>query len=163
MIAALDVDYDESAATAAAVVFAHWHDAVPYSEYTVKCESIQSYVPGEFFKRELPCLMAVIAAIIEPLDLITIDGYVSLGEKPGLGMHLWQAMNGRAPVIGVAKTRFHSADAKEITRGESQSPLFVTAVGMESNEAAKNISAMAGDFRIPLLLKRVDQLARGLS
>lgn len=76
MIAALDVDYDESAsaATAAAVVFTHWQDAFPHSEYTAQCQNIQSYVPGEFFKRELPCLMVVLAKVTEPLDVIVIDG-----------------------------------------------------------------------------------------
>lgn len=63
MIAVLDVDYDEIALTAkaAAVVFSQWEDAVPISD-------IQPYDPGEFFKRELPCLFAILAQVQEPLE-----------------------------------------------------------------------------------------------
>jgi deoxyribonuclease V len=163
VIAALDVQYNESASTAvaAAVVFANWQDVLPYSEYLVECQDIQGYVPGEFYKREMPCLMAVLAKVAEPLDLIVIDGYVSLGDKPGLGMYLWQAMKEKVPVVGVAKTPFHSAAAVAIVRGGSHSPLYVTAVGLDSVEAAQKVQRMAGEFRIPALLKRVDQLARG--
>jgi deoxyribonuclease V len=162
MIAALDVDYDEGSqsAKAAAVVFAQWQATVPISEYTVQCSDISGYVPGEFFKRELPCLKSVLETIQEPLDLIIIDGYVSLGDKPGLGMHLWEGLDGKVPVIGIAKTRFYSAEAIEIIRGTSQAPLYVTAVGIHPAEAAKNVISMAGEFRIPAMLKRVDQLAR---
>ena len=162
MIAVLNVGYDEGShsARAAAVVFAKWQDAEPISEYTVQCSDIQDYVPGEFFKRELPCLTLVLETIQEPLDLIIIDGYVSMGDKPGLGMHLWDTLDGKVPILGIAKTRFHAAYAIEITRGKSQAPLFVTAVGIEPTEAAKNVISMAGEFRIPAMLKRVDQLAR---
>lgn len=162
MIAVLNVGYDEGShsARAAAVVFAKWQDAEPLSEYTVQCSDIQDYVPGEFFKRELPCLRSLLATILEPLRLIIIDGYVSLNDKPGLGMHLWEALDGRVPIIGVAKTRFHSASAIAITRGESQAPLYVTAIGTDPQDAAKNVISMAGGFRIPAMLKRVDQLAR---
>lgn len=75
-------------------------------------------------------------------------------------MYLWQAMKEKVPVVGVAKTPFHSAAAVEIIRGTSQSPLYVTAVGMDAAEAAQRIEGMAGQFRIPTLLRRVDQLAR---
>jgi deoxyribonuclease V len=160
MIAALDVHYDDTDATAAAVVFNYWTDAAPHSEYTVPCNQVHSYVPGEFFKRELPCLLAVLAKVPETLNLIVIDGYVSLGTQPGLGMHLWQALGEQVPIIGVAKTRYKSAGAVEITRGRSRSPLFVTAVGMDPNQAAESIRSMAGEARIPKMLKRADELAR---
>lgn len=45
-------------------------------------------------------------------------------------------------------------------RGCSQTPLLVTAAGIEPAEAAAAIGRMAGEFRLPLLLKRADQLAR---
>lgn len=163
MIAALDVHYDEASptATAAAVVFESWaDDAVPIAEYKAPCSGIQPYEPGEFFKRELPCLLAVLDKVNEPVSLIVIDGYVSLGDKPGLGLRLWEVLGKKTPIIGVAKTRFHSADAVEMTRGDSKAPLYVTAVGIEPETAAEHIRKMHGLFRIPTLLKRVDQLAR---
>lgn len=162
MIAVLDVHYDEDTATgkAAAVVFERWIDAEPTAEYTAKCGIVHGYIPGEFFKRELPCLLAVLAKVREALDLIIIDGYVALGDKPGLGMYLWEALGGKVPIVGIAKTRYHSASAIELTRGQSQVPLYVTAVGIDPAEAAQRVSEMAGEFRIPEMLRRVDQLAK---
>lgn len=65
------------------------------------------------------------------------------------------------PVIGVAKTRFAGADAIEVVRGDSARPLYVTAVGIDAAHAARCVTGMAGEFRIPALLQRVDALARG--
>jgi len=162
MIVALDVQYDEiqSQATAAAVVFSQWTDEAPTAEYTSLVENIQPYIPGEFFRRELPCLLAVIQKIQEPITTLVIDGYVRLGEKPGLGQHLFEHLQQKIPVIGVAKTRFHSAIPVEVFRG-SKSPLFVTAIGIALQEAADCVRTMHGPYRIPTLLKRVDLLARG--
>lgn len=162
MIAALDAHYDEDASigTVAAIVFEHWADAAPLSEYTAECSEVEPYVPGEFFRRELPCLLAVLKVLREPLSAIVIDGYVNLGDRPGLGMHLWEVLGRKTPVIGVAKTRFHGADAVGINRGRSKAPLYVTAAGTDRLQAAARIKQMHGRFRIPTLLKRVDRLAR---
>ena len=93
MIAALDVRYDEDALTGegAAVVFERWDNAVPLAEYTAAFNGVEPYVSGQFFKRELPCLLAVLEKVREPVDHIIVDGFVSLGNKPGLGLHLWKA------------------------------------------------------------------------
>jgi deoxyribonuclease V len=161
MIVALDVQYDDTQlrATAAGVVFECWIDAISTAEYTAVVENIQPYVPGEFFRRELPCLLAVLGKIQESVGAIVIDGYVRLDDRPGLGQHLFEHLQQKVPVIGVAKTRFHNAVAVEVFRG-SKSPLFVTAVGTDLQEAANRIQGMHGPHRIPTLLKRVDQLAR---
>src|SRR2546423_14030334 len=121
MIAALDVQYDEnnSRAVAAAVVFPNWDDATPTAEYIAIVDHIHPNTPGEFFRRELPCLLAVLNRIAEPVTTIVIDGYVQLPAKPGLGQHLFDNLSGRVPVIGVAKTRFHDAAATEVFRGSS--------------------------------------------
>lgn len=162
MIAALDAHYDEAAraGSGAAVVFRHWDDAVPAAEYSATCSPIEPYEPGEFYKRELPCLLAVLAKVREPLEVVVVDGYVTLGSRPGLGQRLWEALGGKTAVVGVAKSRFHSAAATEVLRGRSRTPLLVTAAGIGPAEAAAAIARMAGEFRLPLLLKRADQLAR---
>jgi deoxyribonuclease V len=162
MIAALDVHYDEdtSSAVGAAAVLEQWEAGRAVAEYTSACREIAAYVPGEFYKRELPCLLALIEKIVEPLNVIVIDGYVSLGDKPGLGMRLWEALQQRIPVIGVAKTSFRGANATEVFRGKSRLPLYVTATGAPVVEAAAGIAKMTGAFRIPTLLKKVDRLAR---
>lgn len=168
MITALDVQYDDaqSQALAAAVVFHDWSDNLPAAEHTVVCRDIQSYVPGEFYRRELPCLLAVLRELTAPPEIIVIDGFVTLGDvtaggKPGLGWHLWEAIGKSTTIIGVAKTAYHGATAQPITRGESKVPLHITAIGMDVATAAQHIQSMAGPYRIPDLLRRVDQVARG--
>lgn len=163
MFAALDVHYNEAthSGTAAAVVFEQWNDAVPVAEYTVSCRRVAAYVPGEFFKRELPCLLAVLEKVRQPLSAIVVDGYVTLGSRAGLGLCLWEALGQRVPVIGVAKSRFRGADAVEVRRGRSKTPLYVTAAGIDPTQAAANVTRMAGAFRAPTILKRADRLARG--
>ena len=47
-----------------------------------------------------------------------------------------------------------------MTRGKSQTPLFITAAGIDVHTAASFIQSMHGKFRIPTLLKQVDQLCR---
>ena len=76
MFAALDAHYDEGtlAGTGAAVVFQNWVDAVPLTEYTAVVQAVQPYEPGEFFKRELPCLLAVLRQVQEPLEIMIVDG-----------------------------------------------------------------------------------------
>lgn len=165
MIAALDVHYDDSQSigTAAAVLFVRWEDADPAAEITEIVPNIQPYAPGEFFRRELPCLLAVLDKIHDPLEAIVVDGYVRLNEKPALGQHLFDRLSQNVPVIGVAKSHFHGVRAEEVLRGRSKLPLYVTAVGIDAGEAAECIRRMHGPHRIPTLLKRVDQLARGIS
>jgi len=84
MLATLDVDYDETtlSGTGAAVVFEHWEDAMPMAEYAAKCGGIQPYVQGQVFRRELRCLIAVLEKVREPLSVLVVDGYVTLGNEP---------------------------------------------------------------------------------
>lgn len=119
------------------------------------------YRPGEFFLRELPPLRAVLAGV-HGLCLLVVDGYADLDPdgRPGLGAHAHEAFG--IPVIGVAKTRFRSAShAIEVVRGRSARPLFVTAAGMPPAAAARLVREMAGPYRLPDALRRVDALARG--
>jgi deoxyribonuclease V len=82
-------------------------------------------------------------------------------ETPGLGAHLYNRLDNRIPVIGVAKNRYKTSDsAIEILRGKSKKPLYITAVGVDLISASKYIQCMHGDNRIPTLLKKVDQISR---
>jgi deoxyribonuclease V len=165
MIAAVDVDYRDDEAVAAAITFREWTDAEPTEVRFARVSPVAEYIPGEFYRRELPCLLAVIKELSEPPELIIIDGYVWLKDlaSPGLGAKLYEALDGKIPVIGVAKTCFLSAEAitATVVRGqESTSPLHVTAVGTDAKEAALAIGRMHGPYRLPTLLKRVDQECR---
>jgi deoxyribonuclease V len=164
MIAATDVQYHDDHAIAACVLFKDWEDATPSRAWTVRVEGVAEYVPGQFYKRELPCLLQLLNPVLPELTLVIVDGYVWLGDEshPGLGGHLWAALNQTIPVVGVAKTRFvGAAPVAEVVRGESSNPLFVSAAGMALGEAAEVVRAMHGAFRLPTLLKRVDSLCRG--
>ena len=162
MIAAFDVHYPTAGgALAAAVMFFDYRDASPAAEHVTALPAVGDYVPGEFFRRELPCILALIDQIDDPVEELIVDGYVMLGEEqPGLGGYLFTALNRRIAVIGVAKSKFEGASAVEIFRGGSRRPLHVTAAGMPLEEAAAKILSMHGAHRIPTLLKRVDRLAR---
>jgi deoxyribonuclease V len=163
MIACVDVDYRKEGAVAACVLFRAWDDAVGAAEHVARIARVEEYVAGQFYRRELPCLLAVLDGLTEPPEIVVVDSYVWLdgAGKPGMGAHLYEALKRTIPVVGVAKTRFASCTiARGVCRGDSQRPLFVTAAGMDVEEAARNVERMHGPFRIPTLLKRVDELCR---
>jgi deoxyribonuclease V len=131
------------------------------AERVVWLETVAPYEPGRFFLRELPAIRAVLATA-PPVRLLVVDGYCDLDPtgRPGLGAHVHTALG--IPVIGVAKTAFHTAThAIPVHRGGGAMPLFVTACGLPVAEAADLVAAMAGPHRLPDALRRVDALARG--
>lgn len=163
MIASVDAYYRGVGAVAACVLFEPWTAEKAIREIVRHIEGVEPYEPGLFYKRELPCILAVLKEVHDPLEAIVVDGYawLRLGEKPGLGAKLYEALEGKVPVIGVAKARFVTGSgAVAVYRGRSRRPLFVTAAGMTSETAAGLIAIMHGCFRIPAMLKRVDQLCR---
>lgn len=167
-IAIVDVDYSDpqpgAAATAACVVAERWTDGVPIETHAAPIKTVQPYAPGRFFERELPCLLAVLPRVGAPIDVVVIDGYVILdgAGAPGLGAHLHAALQGRYPVVGVAKSQFGDGSfATPVLRGSSRQPLWITAIGMDVQEAARHVVSMHGPYRIPTLLTWVDRLAAG--
>jgi len=161
MLACVDVDYRPRGAVAACVLFRTWSDADSAAEQVEAIAQVAPYQPGQFYRRELPCLLSVLTAVREPLETIVIDGYVWLGEeRPGLGAHLYEALGRRVPVIGVAKTRFAAAPSELVQRRSSRRPLYITAAGLDPRTAAQYIQSMHGAYRLPTLLRRVDQLCR---
>ena len=162
MIGAFDVHYlKDGRASAAAVLFSDYAAPEPAAVYTQIVSKVAGYLPGAFYRRELPCIFTLIKKIPEALDEMLVDGYVMLGETPGLGQHLYESFAGKIPVIGVAKSRFEGASAAEVYRGRSKNPLYVTSAGMELQEASERIRSMHGPYRVPTLLKQVDLSARG--
>jgi deoxyribonuclease V len=75
---------------------------------------------------------------------------------------LYEALNKVYSIIGVAKTSFQNnkETVVEIVRGESKNPLFVSAIGLEKEIAANYIQNMFGDYRLPYLLKLMDQITK---
>ena len=133
----------------AALTIDHWQSPTPIEQVTVHVANIAPYIPGQFYLRELPCIRAALAVLSRPPTLIIIDGYVWLTTPtdPGLGAHLYNALNQTTPVIGVAKTQFHNAPAAiPITRGQSKSPLYITAAGIDPQTAAAHIQQEQGSL-----------------
>jgi deoxyribonuclease V len=163
MIACTDVHYTQFHAIAACLLFRDWFDDYPCLELTERTEQPPPYEPGRFYRRELPSLLSVIARLPDRPKIVIIDGYVWLGDRsrPGLGAYLHEALCGTAAVIGVAKSLFREGTAvRAVTRGKSSRPLFVSAAGLDLNDAAERVIQLHGEFRIPTLLKKADRLCR---
>lgn len=163
VVGAVDVHYDEAGgARAALVVCRDLTFATVASEHVADIARVAPYEPGALFRRELPCIRAVLE-LGPSLDLLAVDGYATLDPqgRAGLGAHVSDAIG--VPVIGVAKTAFRTAThAVEVFRGAATRPLHVTSAGgVEAGEAARIVAAMAGPNRIPDALARADRLARG--
>jgi deoxyribonuclease V len=163
MILAVDVDYRTAGAVAAGVLFRTWTDCAPARALRTRLDAVAPYVPGQFYKRELPCILALVKCLARLPAVLVVDGYVYLGRerRPGLGKYLYNALNGRAAVVGVAKSRFKGTPtAAKVLRGGSRRPLYVTALGMSATEARRHVVSMCGAHRVPRLLRVVDQLSR---
>jgi deoxyribonuclease V len=147
-------------ARAAAVLAADASFARVVAERVTTLQQVLPYRPGEFYLRELPPLRTLLASL-DPPRLVVVDGYADLDPdgRPGLGAHVHAEFG--MPVIGVAKSRFHTAThAIPVLRGASSRPLLVTAAGMPQLDAADLVRHMAGPFRVPDALRRADALAR---
>jgi deoxyribonuclease V len=159
--AATDVYYPpQGGAVAAAVICSDARYATAIDQRTVRLAEVEPYRPGEFYRRELPALCAVLTGL-GPLDVLIVDGYVDLDPdgRPGLGAHAHAEFG--VPVIGVAKTSFAAAThAVPVHRGQAIRPLYITAAGIPLPEAADLVRAMAGPHRLPDALRLVDRLTR---
>ncbi|MDH3701961.1 MAG: endonuclease V [Alphaproteobacteria bacterium] len=163
MILTTDVAYRGDTATAVGLLHAGWRTDVIAQTIIKKIDPVAPYESGQFYKRELPCILAVLADVDCVLDAIVVDGYVDLGRagKPGLGRHLFESLGEAVPVIGVAKRPFaETPDTCRVLRGKSKTPLYVTSAGMPLSRAKSHVRAMHGGYRIPTLLKRADRLCR---
>ena len=161
MVALFDVDYKENKAHAAAIVINNWQSDAPVKTYTTIIENIEDYKPGEFYKRELPCLVSLINLVEEEINTLVVDSYVWVGKKKGLGAYLYDFLKSKYPVIGVAKSRFKDNNqCVEVFRGNSNNPLYVSAIGTDLIEAKDCIASMTGKYRMPTMLKLVDKLSK---
>lgn len=165
MIYAFDTYYLNDVAKTVCIAFEDWTSDIEKEIFTEKTSIASEYESGAFYKRELPCILSLLSKInLEESDIIIVDGYVSLNDagKIGLGGYLYEALNRKFPIVGIAKNEFSATDFQRRTvfRGESKTPLFITAIGIDVDELQNKIEKMHGNFRFPSLLKKLDQLTR---
>jgi len=165
MIYAFDTFYYEDFAKTVCIAFEDWNSETESFIYSENTEISADYESGAFYKRELPCILSLLKKIdLKEGDLIIVDGYVTLDNSGqiGLGGYLYESLNKKYPVIGIAKNGFASEDnlRKTIFRGESKTPLFLTAGGIDTDDIKIKVENMYGAYRIPTLLKKLDQLTR---
>ena len=161
MILAFDTYYFDNKARTICISFNSWTDKNPLNIYSEITEGISKYEPGSFYKRELPCILSLLNKInLNEPELIIVDSYVLLDDsgKLGLGGHLFEKLNKNIPIIGVAKSGFHSnkVNSKALVRGNSKKPVYISALGIELSKAFDLIQSMHGKYRIPTLLKILD-------
>ncbi|AXT54627.1 endonuclease V [Aquimarina sp. AD1] len=161
MIIAFDTYYYDNKAKTIGVSFNKWENNTPIEIYSEIIEGVAEYEPGSFYKREMPCILSLLKKInLDQIDFIIVDGYVILDDdgKYGLGGHLYQNLNEKIPIIGVAKSGYDSnkLNSRALLRGESKKPLYISAVGIELDLAFEYIKSMHGNYRMPTLLQIMD-------
>jgi len=164
MVLAVDVYYKDNYAKAVGVLF-DWAGSTYKQSIIEILTDVEEYVPGEFYRRELPCILKLLEKTdLALIDVIVVDGYVFTDNdgQLGLGGKLWEALQKRLPIIGVAKTSFlkNKETVRELRRGKSENPLYISAVGIELDKAAMLIKQMHGDYRMPDILKKLDGLTK---
>lgn len=156
-----DVFYQPTVARAAGLLINDWTATLPLIELIHESDELEEYVSGEFYRRELPHLLKLVG-LAEDVDCVVVDAHVWLQEGlPGVGYFLWRALDEKIPVLGVAKSPYREGSAQPLIRGQSKKPLWISSAGISTDQASSWISQMAGPYRIPQLLKRVDMLSRG--
>ncbi|MBW1658387.1 endonuclease V [Flavobacterium quisquiliarum] len=165
MILAFDTYYFDQKAKTVCLEFSEWNEDKNFKVYTEIIDNVEEYIPGEFYKRELPCILSLLNQIdLATIDVIVVDGFVYLNDegKYGLGGYLYEKLNKQIPIIGVAKTNFASIEKnkKALFRGDSKKPLYITSVGIDLEEVFKKVESMHGEFRFPTLLKELDRLTK---
>lgn len=165
LIYAFDTYYKKNQAKTVCLSFKEWADQVETNVLVEEIKVSSDYTSGAFFKRELPCILSLLSKIqLQFGDIIIIDGYVTLDDKGklGLGGILYNELGNKFPVVGIAKNKFASTDQNRrlVYRGSSKNPLYVTATGISTDMVSEYVKNMHGAFRIPALLKKLDQFTR---
>ncbi len=144
MILAFDTYYFESNAKTVCIQFENWTNSKIINILIEELSEIEEYKSGEFYRRELPCILSLIKKIdLTKCEAIIIDGYVVLDDNKnnGLGGYLYEKLDCKIPIIGVAKNDYPKIEKlkKEILRGESKKPLYITSKGIDLEKASELI------------------------
>ena len=162
---AVDAYYAGSKAKVVGVLFENFSDEKPLEIISKIVDDVAPYESGSFYKRELPWIVSLLQDLdVRDISLIVVDGFVYLDDEGryGLGGHLYEHLERRVQIVGVAKSPFKGSCklVREICRGCSKRPLFISAIGTDLDEAARLVKGMSGEFRLPSLLKILDDEAK---
>ena len=163
---ALDTYYYEDIAKTVGVIFNDWSDKKPLDIISSWTTQFDPYIPGEFWKRELPCIVNLLDLLnLDDFSIFIVDGFVDVLDeklgitKPGLGRKLEEKYPDKE-VIGVAKSKFGKTEkiSAKIQRGPRGSRyLYVQACKMNNKEAGKIIYTMYGEYKLPEMLRILDK------
>jgi len=164
MLLFIDVHYSINKVKAVGIIF-DWEDILFKKIIIERIDGVEDYVPGEFYKRELPCLLKIIEKVnLSKIEAIIIDGYVYIDNNGGFGLggKLWEKLNKQIPIIGIAKSSFFNNKelVREVLRGESKKPLFISSIGYDEEKLIENVLRMKGKYRIPTILKQLDTITK---
>lgn len=165
MLLAIDVKYNDNNTAKAIGVLFNWEDETPQKVITKYIKKVKEYIPGQFYKRELPCIQEVIKEVnLSEIEIIIVDGhvYVDNHNSYGLGGYAYQEYDEKIPVVGVAKSPFYANKEAviEVFRGESKYPLYISSIGIDKGQAAEKVRKMKGNYRIPTIFKTLDRLTK---
>lgn len=157
------VHFDGAQANAAAVAFDAWDAAEPLKTYVSLIAPVEKAVRGAVDLREVSCVMQLLREHGLTPELLLIDGFVHLDtdETPGVGRHLYEALGGSIPVVGVSKKSLPGLSAQsEVLREDEAPPLVVTCAGIDIGAAKVRLRSMHGRKRVPTLMKLAARLAK---
>ena len=123
-LAGFDVGFeDEGRNTRAAVVRLDADSLEPVEHHIARVPTSMPYVPGLLSFRELPALLAALAMLSRPPDLVFVDGQgIAHPRRLGIAAHFGVVTG--LPSIGVAKKRLHGPfEAPGPERGD-RSPIL---------------------------------------
>ena len=103
----VDAYYAGNKAKVVGVLFENFSDENPLKIISKVVDGVAPYESGNFYKRGLPCIVSLLQDLdVRDISLIVIDGFVYLDDdgRYGLGGHLYEHLERRVQVVGVAKS-----------------------------------------------------------
>lgn len=180
-VAGADAHYDpDSGRVRAAVVVCDARTLAPCAHATAERPIAFPYVPGLLAVREGPAVLAALAELDMPPDLLLADGH-GLAHPRGFGLACWLGLAADLPTVGVGKRRLAGAYAPPARERGASTPLVHA--GREVGRAVRTRTgvrpvfvsvghrvslatamawtlACAPRFRLPEPLRLADRLAR---
>ena len=123
-LAGLDVGFEDNGAiTRAAAVLLDATTLQPVAQEIARIPTVMPYIPGLLSFRELPALLAALAQLPRPPDLVFVDGHgISHPRRLGVASHLGVVTD--LPTIGVAKSKLVGRFEEPGAEPGAQTPLL---------------------------------------